>query len=282
MPVFFILSMMEHAKGLSARDVAGRLGSRFGALCFEAEGHKYYFNDDDCALISATSFVHSLQPPFEADSVAGMTAFRQGRAKSEILEEWAFKNDFSKALGSWIHKIMEIGIRDFMAGSETDYSQFMDDIPKAGRKRALKTAGNAVRLMESVLEDWEPAGIEFKVFDLDCRLGKDEEGRDRRLAGTVDALLRSRKTGEFQIFDWKTSEKLRSKGFGKKMLKPFKDLESCNVNEYRLQLSLYKEVLERSGICEIAGLKLGHVTDSGWNLADIEAIPLKGRIDGWD
>jgi ATP-dependent exoDNAse (exonuclease V) beta subunit len=71
---------------------------------------------------------------------------------------------------------------------------------------------------------------------------------DIGVAGTLDALLYSRKTDKLHVFDWKTNERFRlSSQYREFMLPPFSDVPCCEFQSYSLQVSLYRLMLERSG-----------------------------------
>jgi len=264
-----------------SENVQWKIRTTFGKLCFESETHRYWLEGQDHQFMSATTFIHGLQPEFKAESVAASVASKRGVSALEVLEEWKNKNEYSKALGTFIHLVMETYIKNYMDDFDDDMYWLKDEAPKANRKKAFAVAKQAEMLYEKVIEDWEPVELEFRIYDINCSLG-DDCGNPLRLAGTVDALFRNRDNGEFWIFDWKTNEKLNHKGFnGKRMNPPFQKLEACNINEYRLQLSLYKAVLERHNVCAISGLKLGHITEEGSHLISISPVNLSGRISGW-
>ena len=65
-------------------------------------------------------------------------------------------------------------------------------------------------------------------------------------AGTIDMLAYNLKKGCYSIIDWKTSKKFdQGNSFTPYMKPPFEHVLSCNTNEYSLQLSLYKYILEK-------------------------------------
>jgi hypothetical protein len=79
------------------------------------------------------------------------------------------------------------------------------------------------------------------------------------LAGSVDALFRNRRTGKFVLVDWKRSIDLvrhereranpRARPFPKKMCNgSLRHLEATIVNEFNMQLNLYKVMYTQYGI----------------------------------
>ena len=70
---------------------------------------------------------------------------------------------------------------------------------------------------------------------------------DEDLAGSIDLVMKDRDTNIFHIVDWKRSEKLREKynSHGRKMAPPVHDVDDCQGQHYRLQINIYKWILEK-------------------------------------
>jgi len=77
--------------------------------------------------------------------------------------------------------------------------------------------------------------------------------RELMLCGMVDQLFWNERHQCLQIWDWKTNTKLNMKNnFGNKMKDCLWMLDDCEFNTYSLQLSIYKEIIQRN-----TNLKLG-------------------------
>ena len=92
-----------------------------------------------------------------------------------------------------------------------------------------------------------------------------------RLAGTIDQpfLMWDEKQQKvlFLIGDWKTNKEFRSddhpKGRYKKLLHPFSHLWENHLNEYSIQVSLYRLILEDEIGLETNGGFLCHIGPEG-------------------
>lgn len=66
-----------------------------------------------------------------------------------------------------------------------------------------------------------------------------------KLAGTIDFVAKH-PNGDKVIIDWKRTSQLKHKhqSYGKQMLPPIQHMPDCPVSHYRLQLNIYRHILE--------------------------------------
>ena len=85
------------------------------------------------------------------------------------------------------------------------------------------------------------------------------------IAGTVDILAKDNATGEYDIIDWKTSKKIETASYRKKMgtHPSTRHVMDCNFYHYSLQLSLYRYILEQYYGLKIHNQLIGHLKDDG-------------------
>ena len=85
------------------------------------------------------------------------------------------------------------------------------------------------------------------------------------IAGTVDILAKDNATGEYDIIDWKTSKKIETASYGKKMgtHPSTSHVMDCNFYHYSLQLSLYRYILEQYYDLKIHNQLIAHLKDDG-------------------
>lgn len=128
-----------------------------------------------------------------------------------IREEWDKKRQF----GIEMHKKIEL----FYTKNE-DPGDLPVDFYVFNRK--LKRDG------------FEPFQFEYRIYDMDSKV-----------AGTVDALFRNKKTGKIKIIDWKfiSSMTFNSKNKAKP---PCDNVSDTKFGLYSMQLSLYKYILEKN------------------------------------
>lgn len=197
---------------------------------FEEESHKYTYSGQ--RMDSVTTFLKTFKEPFMRDYWASKKAAERGISKDEILEEWKQKADISTHLGTEVHKWIE----NFWTGEK---QKFPDEPEVASRVHKF------MKIHDEKLKIFHHVASECKIFS--TKWG---------LAGTIDEIFayHDEKLGKnlLVLGDWKTNAEFKTsshdKGRYKKLLRPFNDLYENNLNEYSIQLSLYRLILDQSGI----------------------------------
>jgi len=87
--------------------------------------------------------------------------------------------------------------------------------------------------------------------------------KELQIAGTIDLLLLDKKTGRYNIMDWKTSKRISSKAYKNKKGNHLvtSNIDDCNFNHYALQLSLYRYILETYYDLNISEHMIIHLMD---------------------
>ena len=210
-------------------------------IVFEEETHAYYtiLTGKASNAVSAppqvrvdytsgTTFVHRFCPPFDPDGrIAERKAREAGVSPEQIRFAWRQKGAEACAMGTRVHETCE----DILRGRP------FRNAPADAHERKLMAAGwDACRRIAS---EYDILGIEQMVGDVDCEI-----------AGTIDLLVRHRKTGAVGIFDWKTNEKVEfTNNFrtGSRLKEPVAHLHNCSGVLYALQLNLYQYLLVKAG-----------------------------------
>jgi len=191
---------------------------------FHPEPHHYILNGEK--LDSVTSRIHRWFPQFDAEAVAQRKAEREGLHAATLLQLWERKRDQAATFGTKIHAMAE---RIIQAG--VDHAA--DDMAENDRERRYLDAIKAA--MERVRPAYDFVETEKIVFSPELKV-----------AGTIDILLRSKRTGEWVVGDWKTNKEIRFQGYREEMgLGPCLALPNCNFAHYSLQTSAYGELLCR-------------------------------------
>ena len=95
---------------------------------------------------------------------------------------------------------------------------------------------------------------------------------------TKELGLIDKKTGQYNIMDWKTSKRISSKAFRHKKGNHTvtSNIDDCNFNHYSLQLSLYRYILETYYGFNIAEQMVIHLEDN--RCTGYHAPYMKGHI----
>lgn len=208
---------------------------------FNESEHSYHF--DGVKFDSVTTFLKKFKVPFDRDYWAQKKASERGVDSDVVKKEWQNKTDDANILGTAVHKWIE----DFWSGLNPE-------IPEAPdlRNRVEKF----MMIYESRFKNLVPLESELKVFS-----------KKWRLAGTVDQpfLMFDQKQNKvlFLIGDWKTNKEFKDdkhpKGRYKKLLHPFTDLYENSHNEYSIQISLYRLIVEEETGIQTDGGFLCHI-----------------------
>ena len=188
------------------------------------EGPHTYTDQRGVSYTSSTTLIKRFKERFDSDAKAARVAAREGCGPEEIKSRWEAKRDAAAAMGTRVHDNCE----RFLLGRD-DYHA-----PQSERELiAMKAAVNACESIRGGLSYCEPEKLIASPQWL--------------IAGTVD-ILGQKHNGAWAICDWKTNEKLETKGYnGQTMYWPLSHLQDCNVNHYALQLSIYELILRHEG-----------------------------------
>jgi hypothetical protein len=211
------------------------------SFIFEEQSHSYTFNG--IKYDSVTTFLRRFKVPFERDYWIKRKSRELGVDPSVLEAEWEMKATTAADLGTRVHKWIE----DFWSG--------LDPATPEDHEENARVS-SFLSLYESRFKNLVPLKSELKIFS-----------KKWKLAGTVDQpfLMWDEKEKKvlFLIGDWKTNKEFKDdnhpKGRFKKLLHPFSDLYENSHNEYSIQLSLYRLILEEELGLETHGGFLVHL-----------------------
>lgn len=202
-------------------------------IWFDEEPHLYYV-DGKVMPISSTSICHALFDPFDAMQTVGnmkpesKAASYGDMTDEEIVASWKQKGNEASTTGTKVHAAIEVFLNTGFISRDSSIRPHINMFLNFYK-------GEFVRKMHL-----EPVRTELLVF------GPSETPN---MAGSIDLLARSRKTGEFSILDWKCVGGDLSASYGKfcnvPWLRQFR-IPASKLGQYSLQLHLYRYVLMKS------------------------------------
>lgn len=212
---------------------------------FHPDAHIYEY--DGRKFESVTTFIKNFKVPFDREYWSRKKAIERGVDPSVILEEWNKKSSKSLILGREVHKFIE----DFWMGQNPEIPQ--DENTK-------ERVGKFLDFYEKKLKYFLPLKSELKVFS-----------KKWRISGTIDQPFlfwdEKQNLPLLVIGDWKTNGEFKDdehpKGRYKKLLRPFSHLWENNHNEYSIQVSLYRLILEEEANIVTGGGFLCHIGPDG-------------------
>lgn len=217
-----------------------------GRFTFHEESHVYRYGG--VKYDSVTTFLKTFKEPFNKEFWSKKKAVERGVDTSVILNEWKVKADTATDLGSRVHKYIEdfwCGIRESPADDDSEYT-----------RRVNKFLDLYSRKFTTLV----PLKPELRIFS-----------RKWRLAGTIDQPFLFWDSIREKVFliigDWKTNGEFKDdshpKGKYKKLLRPFNHLYENHHNEYSIQISMYRLILEDELGIETEGGFLCHIGPDG-------------------
>lgn len=210
-------------------------------IIFQEEQHKYLHSSDQRELRSVTTLIASLFPQFDTDAVIkNMMASKNwphskyyGMTAEEIKQGWKNNGEEASNAGTDLHRAIELYWNE--QSSPNPLPLWL------GQVQQSKEYGyflKFVKIFSDKFPQYEPYRTEWRIRDL-----------DRRLAGTIDMTFRSKDNGNIIIVDWKRSKEIKyvnpTDRFAEYGYGPVCTWTNCNANKYRLQLNIYKTMLEQ-------------------------------------
>ena len=216
--------------------------AKFNNIKFHDKEHKYYLNGKQ--MSSVTKLIGKYKQPFDSDYWSEKKAKERGILKEEILKEWKYKADFSTQKGSAFHAFAESYLfNKVFPFPEQEMVEVLGSVENMFECRAaVKTI---IELFKKFYSDSYGKLIPVRA---ELVVGDSELG----LCGMVDQLFWNEKSGELEIWDWKTNKEIKEKNKWQQFKSPLSHLDVCELNTYSLQLSLYKHIIEKN-----TNLKLG-------------------------
>jgi ATP-dependent exoDNAse (exonuclease V) beta subunit len=191
---------------------------------FDPVEHKYTLNGEH--FISVTQFISKFHKHFESDYWSNKKAEEAGVSQEEILLEWKKLNDRANEIGSQMHNWIENYFNKIWQELPTD----PDVIDRINKFNIVYSAH---------LYKLKPIKFEQRIFS-----------RKWKIAGMMDALFMY--NDNVFILDWKSNKVWTHdehiKGKYEKLLYPFENYYKNHLNEYSIQVSLYKLILKEIGI----------------------------------
>lgn len=210
---------------------------------FKENSHSYI--RDGYQYISVSEFLDLFKPPFKKEEISKAVAQREGVSQQFILNKWDLNSKISQDYGNAVHKGIEYWIN-------------------YGESNKLKHIKKVIKEF-SKLHDRENLMPEQVLY---C----DTYG----IAGTIDQIeiIDSKNVN---IVDVKTNHELSEKSYGK-YLPPLEDLEKHKINDYTLQLSMYKYLIEINDV-KVNNIMIEHWDGSKFNTIHLEPIDIKVLLE---
>jgi len=207
--------------------------------------HQYWIGDT--RLKSVTRLKSSMYAPFD-DSIANNCVNSWGLPAQDIKDMWKLNGLSSSGIGTAIHGYMEM------------YQRYGLKMPEDKRVKALPKIGMFRDIVLSF--PWNCLTVHTEVLVTDV---------ERGLCGLVDRAVEA--DDGIRIEDYKFNAEWDVVSTSKHGNPMFPDLPANKLNGYLIQLSIYADMIEKSGM-KVADTVVAHIWDGSWHLKEM------GRIHG--
>lgn len=207
-------------------------------MIFDPVTHTYKLGDHTFKY-SVTEIAGKYVPPFPAGMIAQRTAQKEGTTADEVLRRWEMNKDMACDYGNAVDKAI----------------QYWVDFKEEPKNKHLK----------KIVQDFA------KDHDGDLRAQIAVYDEEKSVCGTTD-LIKVVAPKTIDIIDIKSNAEFYKKGSGK-LLAPFNDLENNNLNKYRLQLCLYRDLFMKKGIT-VRNLEIWHPEEGIINLEPLDTTTI--------
>lgn len=213
---------------MSKEEYLKELNEAFGDFKFFEKNHKYTYKDKPIS-IGATGLIEQYTQDFDAETIAEKVAIKSGKKRQEVLDEWQYKNDFSKAKGSTCHEFAQ----SLWSGEKWQENLF--DKSQEYANAVIKIGLQATNFKLDYQDRLEHLADEFVI-------GSEEYN----IASAIDHLFINKLTGGLVLVDYKTNSDIhKNEKYAKNMKVPLSHLKDTTLNHYYIQLSIYKYLVEK-------------------------------------
>jgi len=201
---------------------------KFNNIVYYDEPHVYYI--DGKKATSGTAVTKCVKQPFDSDKISKIVAKKQGKTQKEVLTDW----DTIREAGTELHAYLENRLNNkvFPYPKQRIVSMFEGSDPVEPRFQKL------IKIADKFVADARDRLIPIKS---ELVLGDKEYG----ICGMIDQVFYNKKSGQLELWDWKTNSKFDTKS-SYKLKAPLAHLDSSKLSEYSLQLGLYKHIVEKN------------------------------------
>ena len=249
---------------MTRQEYLNELNKAFGDFKFFEEDHHYEYKGKRVG-ISVTRLIEEYTNEFDAQAVAEKVAIRDNKSVQEVLDEWKYKNEFSKAKGHTCHEFAQ----SLWSKEKWNLEPFDNSKEYLQAIKIIKQ--QALNYYNDYKDTYELIAIEYVVGSAECDC-----------ASAIDLLLRNKLTGGLALVDFKTNSYIKGyneKAYKKPMKIPLQHLNDDAYNHYCIQLPIYKYWLEKYPKLKVDEMFIVYFSENIENYEIIEIPYLKEEVE---
>lgn len=219
--------------------------SVFNRITFKEKTHSYFIDGEPTNTLSVTGLLKKFKKKFDKQAIAAKVAKRRNITIEALLAEWEDNSLYSTTLGTMLHKYIE----NYYCNTKSSYEACLKHV---GHDEKLKILENLPKLI-GYFRNFYDDNKELECVKSELILGDIE---NTKICGTSDLLVFNNKTNKFELLDFKTNKKMESYSPYGNLFYPFEHMSEGEINEYTIQLNVYKYFLEEYTSIRLDKLKI--------------------------
>lgn len=204
------------------------LNKAFKDFVFYPDDHHYEYKGQRINM-SATRLIEEYANDFDSELIAEKVAARDNKSVQEVLDEWKYRNEFSKVKGSTCHEFAQ--------------SRWSGEVWQEKHFDGSKEYERAVEIIQCQANEFR-IDYKDKLEHLADEFVIGSEEYD--IASAIDHIFINKATGGLVLADYKTNTDIyKNEKYAKPMKVPLQHLKDTTLNHYAIQLSMYKYIVEK-------------------------------------
>ncbi len=199
---------------------------------FEPIAHTYHYKDKP--LIGATDYIKRFFKPFDAETMAEVSANSWGVEAGQVKDLWDSNGKLTALFGTVVHNALELYNNHNSMGQVISEKKKLEDNYALPKHPILKSIIEGFIAIDKTKGD-----IYSEVLITDVESG---------VCGHADrVVVLDKKKKICRVGDFKVNINSEEIDKNSKVLAPFQDLPANKLSKYQLQMSIYANMLQKSG-----------------------------------
>lgn len=222
---------------------------------FEPVSHTYFYQEKQ--LTGVTEYIKKFYKPFDTETISSILESKWGIPKKVIEGMWKINGDITSDFGTVVHKLLEYYEKYKSFGDIISSKQQIEDNYCLPKHPVLRKIITEFLLMPQQKGEVVTEALVSSIKDNIC-------GQADRIK-IIDKDKKICRVGDIKV-------NINSEGVDKKykILPPFETLPSNKLSKYQLQMSVYANMLQKSGWV-VEGLDV-YVYEDGWKYFELPVL----------
>lgn len=219
--------------------------SVFNRITFIEKTHSYLIDGQPSNSLSVTRLLKKFKKDFDKNAAAIRVAKRKRVTVAAVLAEWEINNLYSTTIGTMLHKYIE----NYYCNKRIEFEGCFKML---GYEEKAKIAKNLPILIK-YFHNFYKQNEHLHCVKSEVVLGDIE---DTRICGMSDLLCYNSITDKYELLDFKTNKKMEKTSPYGSLFPPFDYMSEGEINEYTIQLNVYKYFIEKYTSIRLDKLKI--------------------------